>query len=53
MGGLVDERRDDALHHVRQHSEGGNHNEVYEPWRQRHQITYCHSMYIYSLYLGV
>ena len=53
MGGLIDERRDDALHHVRQYSEGGNHNEVYEPWRQRHQRIYCHSKYIHSLYLGV
>lgn len=32
MGRLVDERRDDALHHVSQHSEGGDHDEIYEPW---------------------
>lgn len=35
MGGFVDERRDDSFHHVCQHSEGGHHDEVYEPWRHR------------------
>lgn len=33
MGGLLDERGDDALHHVGQHGEGGHHDEVDEPWR--------------------
>lgn len=34
MRRLLDQRRDYALHHVRQHGEGGYHNEVDEPWRQ-------------------
>lgn len=33
MGRLLDQWRDDALHHVRQHGEGGHHDEVDEPWR--------------------
>lgn len=39
MGGLVDEWLDDTLHHVRQHSEGGHHDEVNEPWWPRYQKT--------------
>lgn len=34
MGGLVDERRHNAFHHVCQNGEGGHHDEVYEPWCQ-------------------
>lgn len=33
-GRLLDERRDDALHHVGQHGEGGHHDEVDEAWRE-------------------
>jgi len=32
VGGLVDERRHDALGHVGQHGEGGHHDEVDEAW---------------------
>lgn len=34
MGGFVDQRRDDTLHHVSQHGEGGDHDEIDEPWKQ-------------------
>lgn len=44
VGRLLDQRRDDALHHVRQHGEGGHHDEVYEAWRHgygRNFISMC------------
>lgn len=35
MGGFVDQGCDDTLHHVSQHSEGGDHDEIDEPWKQQ------------------
>lgn len=43
MGRLLDQRRDDALHHVRQHSEGRHHDEVDEPWRHTEGMSFISS----------
>lgn len=54
MRGLVDERRDDALHHVAQYGEGGHHDEVDETCastRQHvHRWTLLNFRILYALY---
>lgn len=35
MGRFVNQRRDNTLHHVSQHSEGRDHDEIDEAWNQR------------------